>query len=241
MHRHANPGGQVRGGTSRFAAFMSPREREATLELVERGLAQDRQALRSLVNALAPVIQARVARALLRRAASASGRNIRQEVEDLTQEVFVALFAEGGRALRAWKPERGLSLANFAGLLAERQVASILRTSRRSPWTEEPMLLDKLDEPAAEESAELRLASREMLEALLARMREELSPLGLSLFEELFIHQRPVAEVCEQMGMSRDAVYAWQSRLGKLSRRLGAELSSDFQGPPRIPKESANP
>ena len=85
------------------------------------------------------------------------------------------------------------------------------------------------------------MVSQQMLEALLDRLREELSPLGLTLFEQLFIQQRSVAEVCEQTGMSRDAVYAWQSRLGKLSRRLGAELMSDSQGSPRMPKVSATP
>jgi RNA polymerase sigma-70 factor (ECF subfamily) len=214
---------------------------EGTPALVERALAKDREALRSLVDVLTPVIQARVARALLRRAASASGRNIRQEVEDLTQEVFVALFAEGGRALRAWEPGRGLSLENFVGFVAERQVAAILRTTRRSPWTEDPTLMEDLDRPAEDASAELRVLSQQMLNALLDRLREELSPLGLSLFEQLFVQQRSVAEVCEQMGMSRDAVYAWQSRLGKLSRRLGAELSSDSQAAPQIPKVSATP
>jgi RNA polymerase sigma-70 factor (ECF subfamily) len=77
-----------------------------------------------------------------------------------------------------------------------------------------------------------------MLEVLLDRLREELSPLGQSLFEMLFIHQRSVPEVCERTGMSRDAVYAWQSRLGKLSRKLGAELLSDSQDSSRIPKVS---
>jgi len=214
---------------------------EGTPALVERALARDREALRSLVDVLTPVIQARVARALLRRAASSSGRNIRQEVEDLTQEVFVALFAEGGKALRAWDPGRGLSLVNFVGFVAERQVAAILRTTRRSPWTEDPTLTEELDRPAEDASAELRVLSQQMLNALLDRLREELSPLGLSLFEQLFVQQLSVAEVSEQMGMSRDAVYAWQSRLGKLSRRLGAELSSDSQPSPQIPKVSATP
>ncbi|MCY1023556.1 RNA polymerase sigma factor [Pyxidicoccus sp. MSG2] len=214
---------------------------EGTSELVERALARDGEALRALVDALTPVIQARVARALLRRAASASGRNIRQEVADLTQDVFAALFAEQGKALRAWKPERGLSLANFVGFVAERQVASILRTTRRSPWTEDPTLMEELDAPEDSPSVELRLESQQMLEALLDRLREELSPLGLSLFELIFIQQRTVPEVCEQTGMSREAVYAWQSRLGRLSRKLGAELLSDPQAPPRIRKVSDTP
>jgi RNA polymerase sigma-70 factor (ECF subfamily) len=214
---------------------------EGTSELVERALARDGEALRALVDALTPVIQARVARALLRRAASASGRNIRQEVADLTQDVFAALFAEQGKALRAWKPERGLSLANFVGFVAERQVASILRTTRRSPWTEDPTLMEELDTPEDAPSVELRLESQQMLEALLDRLREELSPLGLSLFELIFIQQRTVPEVCAQTGMSREAVYAWQSRLGRLCRKLGAELLSDPQAPPRIRKVSDTP
>lgn len=214
---------------------------EGTSELVDRALARDGEALRALVDALTPVIQARVARALLRRAVAASGRNIRQEVADLTQDVFAALFAERGKALRAWKPERGLTLASFVGFVAERQVASILRTARRSPWTEDPTLMEELDTPEDHSGLELRLESQQMLEALLDRLREELSPLGLSLFELIFIQQRTVPEVCEQMRMSREAVYAWQSRLGKLSRRLGAELLSDPRGPPRIRKVSDSP
>lgn len=210
---------------------------DVTPELVERALTHDREALRSLVDALTPVIQGRVARGLLRRASASPGRSIRQEVEDLTQEVFVALFADGGKALRAWEPGRGLSLVNFVGFVAERQVASILRTARRSPWTEDPTLAEELDSPAEAPNAEVRINSQQTLEALLERMREELSPLGLSLFEELFVRQRDVAEVCERMGMSRDAVYAWQSRLGKVVRRIGAELASETRAPAPKPQK----
>jgi RNA polymerase sigma factor (sigma-70 family) len=196
---------------------------------VGRALSRERDALRSLVEALTPIVRTRVARVLLRRAPASSGRNIRQEVEDLTQEVFVALFAHDGRMLRAWEPQRGLSLENFVGFIAERQVTSILRTARRSPWTEDPTQTEALDGPDDRASVELRLASRQELEMLLDRMREELSPLGLSLFEQLYLQQRSAAEVCARTGMSRDAVYAWQSRLGRLVRRLGAEITSNPQ------------
>ena len=61
--------------------------------VVRDALSGDRKALRELVDALTPVIQARVVRALLRRRGQAAGRDIRQEVEDMTQDVFSALFA----------------------------------------------------------------------------------------------------------------------------------------------------
>src|SRR5262245_39126253 len=118
---------------------------------VHRALAGDDQALNRLVAMLTPVIQSRVARGLLsRRVGSASGRNVRQEVEDLTQEVFLVLFADGGKVLRSWEPERGLTLPNFVGLVAERQTASILRSGKRNPWREDPTLAEDFEQMPAE-------------------------------------------------------------------------------------------
>ena len=205
-------------------------------ELVREALAGDGAAVNALVDALTPVIQARVARALLRRQSAARGRNVRQEVEDLAQEVFLALFASDGKALRAWDPARGLSLLNFAGLLAERQVASILRSGRRSPWTEDPTLNEELDgDPDEGGDPEGRAASREMFGLLLARLREELSPQGLHLFQQLLVAQRPVQEVCAETGMTANAVYAWKSRLGKLVRKLAKDIVSDSPPISRTP------
>ena len=87
-----------------------------------------------------------MARVLLRRESAGLGRDVRQELEDIAQEVFAALFADGARLLKMWSPERGLSLANFVGLLAEREAISILRSGRRSPWTEDPTLDTELAE-----------------------------------------------------------------------------------------------
>lgn len=192
--------------------------------LVEGVLAGDEAAVRRLVHALLPVVQARVARALVRRRAG-TGRDVRQEVEDLAQEVFAALFADGGRVLRAWDPARGMSLANFCGLVAEREAISILRSGRRSPWTEAATELEELEKDmAAAPDVELRVSSREQLAMLLDRLRETLSTRGLELFHRLLVDEESVESVCASTGMSADAVYAWKSRLGKLVRKLAAEL-----------------
>lgn len=204
-------------------------------ENVRSALAGDPAAVRWLVAHLSPVIQARVARALLRRASG--GRSTRQEVEDMTQEVFVALFEDGGKVLRSWEPERGMSLANFTGLVAERQVAAILRSGRRSPWTEDPTLSDELERPSDEAlGPEARVASQELLTVLLDRVRAALSPKGLDLFERLYVREESVEVVCAATGMSQDAVYAWRSRLGKLVRTFVAEEMSDSPAAPQIPK-----
>lgn len=195
---------------------------------VRRALAGDEPTLNRLVAMLTPVIQSRVARGLLsRRVGSASGRNVRQEVEDLTQEVFLVLFADGGKVLRSWEPERGLTLPNFVGLVAERQTASILRSGRRSPWKEDPTLPEDLDQAALDRGPEEVTASREQLRHLLHRLTEELSPLGRHLFDLLFLQDLPFEEVVRQTGMSPDAVYAWRSRLRRLARRLLDEESEN--------------
>ncbi|HEV2844585.1 MAG TPA: sigma-70 family RNA polymerase sigma factor [Thermoanaerobaculia bacterium] len=201
-------------------------EDTAIQDEVARALAGDEPALTGLIRKLTPVIQSRVARGLLlRRTGAAAGRNIRQEVEDLTQEIFLVLFADGGKVLRSWTPERGLSLLNFAGLVAERQTASILRSGKRSPWKEDPTLPEDFPQTSPESGPEEIAASREQLKLLLDRLTEELSPLGRRLFDLLFLRELPPEEVVRETGMSPDAIYAWRSRLRRLASRLLLEMS----------------
>ncbi len=203
----------------------------------ELALLGDEGALARLVHRLTPVVQARVARKLLlSRDRSGGSRDVRQEVEDLTQEIFLILFAEDGRVLRGWDPARGLSLANFVGLVAERQTVSILRSGKRSPWRDDPTLSDELERIASPIEMETGVASREVLGLLFDRLTEELSPLGRRLFDLLLVEETPVAEAIEETGLSADAIYAWRSRLRRLARSLLAELS---EPPPRarIPAE----
>jgi RNA polymerase sigma-70 factor (ECF subfamily) len=210
------------------------------LALVAQAISGDTHAARALVGELAPIVQARVARALVRRRGG-SGRDVRQEVEDITQEIFGALFADEGRVLRAWDPARGLSLVNFVGLIAEREAASILRSGRRSPWTDSPTEMDELEESAPPAPAmEARLVSRELLARLVERVRGSLSPRGLELFFRLIVDEEPVESVCATTGMTPDAVYAWRSRLAKLVRALATELS-DPASAPRTPLAGAKP
>jgi len=153
----------------------------------------------------------------------------------MTQDVFVALFDDSGKVLRSWEPGRGLSLANFIGLVAERQVTAILRSGRRSPWTEDPTLAEEMERPSDHAlGPEARVASQQLLAVLLDRVRAALSPKGLDLFERLLVREESVETVCAATGMSQDAVYAWRSRLGKLVRAFLAEEVSDSVGGPQL-------
>ncbi len=195
-------------------------------DTLAQALDGDPSAVRALVRHFTPVIQCRVARTLFRRAPSGRSGSVRQEVEDLTQEVFASLFAKNGHVLRCWDPERGLSLLNFVGLVAEREVTSILRSGRRNPWTEDPMDAPKLQTKTVTQSPERAVESREMFKIMLDKLRTELSPLGFRIFELLWCEEKSTDAVCEELNMSPDAVYAWRSRIRKLAKKLAQEMSA---------------
>jgi DNA-directed RNA polymerase specialized sigma24 family protein len=192
---------------------------------VERALAGDGDAVREVVKAFTPVLQARAARALVR-AGGGRGRDARQELADLVQDLLLLLFRDDGRVLRAWRAERGLSLLNYVGLVAEREVRQIARSGRRSPWSLDPSEDAELERAAPRvASAESAVASRDLLDRLYARLEDELHEKALELFRLLVVEELPVPDVCAMTGLSTDAVYTWRSRLLKRAREILAELS----------------
>jgi RNA polymerase sigma factor (sigma-70 family) len=201
---------------------------------IRDALAGAEDALSDLMHETTPVIQARVARALLRRPES-RGRDIRQDVADLTQEVFVALFNADGKALRAWEPARGLSFANFVGLLAQRRVSSLLRTRQGALWTEELDPDIAGEAPSPETAPDAEAGSRELLARLLEELETMLSARGMELFHRLYVAQEPVEEVCAQTGLRANAVHQWRRRLGQAARRALENLQNpgDAQDPVR--------
>jgi RNA polymerase sigma-70 factor (ECF subfamily) len=196
--------------------------------LVERALGGDANATAMLIDGIAPIVQVRVARMLLKRQSQSKGRDLRHDLEDLVQEVFAALFSNRGKSLLAWDPTRGLGFLSFVGFLAEREVGMLMRTRKRNPWTEDPTMGDVLvTMTGAADSHEAKIESREVLQHLAERLQERLSPQGRHYFQLLYVESRPVKAVAEETGTSMDALYAWRSRLGKLLRQLHGELVSE--------------
>lgn len=200
--------------------------------LIRQAVEGDRTAMRQLVSALTPTIRASVGLVLSR---GKGRRESRQEVEDITQSVLLALFADRARALLQWDPARGLELQSFVGLLAKRETTSILRARRTNPWTEDPTLNEDLDQNAVMRMGpESETISRDMLIALADAVKTRLTARGYELFDMLFVKGLPHEEVCATTGLSPDAVYAWKSRLGRQVREILAELSKP---PPTVPPE----
>ena len=195
---------------------------------LQQALASGHDAFPELVSRWTPIIQARVVRVLRRRATGVGDRAL-QEVEELVQQVFVKLFENQAAALRAWQPERGLSLDNWVGLIAEQQVLALLRTRKRNPWTEEPTLTEELDRISPEPSPEHAVLSRNALDHLLDRMQERLSPLGWRLFCLLYLQEEDVDTAARSSGLTTTAVYGWRSRLRRLALELRDVLLSESE------------
>lgn len=195
-------------------------------ERIRSAIAGDAAALSELLSVATPVVQARVARTLLRRP-DARSRDIRSDIADLTQEVFVALFTADGKALKAWDPARGLSFPNFVGLLAQRRVASILR-SRSAHLRTEPLEHEVMNDViGAAPLPDTIASSREILTRLLERLHAQLSARGMELFERLFVKQESVEEVCAHMDLSSNAVHQWRRRLGLAATRALREIKAE--------------
>lgn len=206
--------------------------------MIRQALDGDAQSARVLVDALYPVIAKRVAATLWQRTRR---RAVAQEAADLVQEVFVSLFQADGKALRAWDPERGMSLERFVGMLAQHQVISILRNGRASPWRDEPTeneALEKLGQSTL--TPESITTAREDLRLLLDGVREQLSPRGLELFQRIVVDEEPLESLMASTGMSADAIYQWKSRILRAMRAAlkGPDLApmSETKGAMRIVK-----
>jgi RNA polymerase sigma factor (sigma-70 family) len=193
------------------------------VELVRRALRGQESAVREVIDLIGPQIQVSVARTLQRRIAASARSRAQHEVEDLTQEVLLALFARDGKRLRAWDPEKGLALPAYVKLVARHLVLSFLRKRERRVWEDEPV--DETAPPEAGEEPESLVARRELYQAVLAAVEADLTPQGRDLLRLLVVEGRAVPEVCAATGLTPNAVHIWRSRLAKAAGEAARRIS----------------
>jgi RNA polymerase sigma factor (sigma-70 family) len=195
-----------------------------TRELVDRALDGDLDAQGRLVAELAPQIHWSVGKMLRRwRTGPAASRDLRQEVEDMVQEVFLELFEDDGKTLRRWDPER-LPLEGFVGYVARIRTAEVLR-SRRSPWREEPQPAEDLPVPSVDRTPEANSLSRDELRKVHLCLTVGFQPEDAHLFEIFFLRQASPEEAATATGRSLAAVYKWRSRLYGRARKCRDDVS----------------
>jgi RNA polymerase sigma-70 factor (ECF subfamily) len=175
------------------------------------------------VREIEPIIRFRVYRTLGGR--RRAGRDVHQEVDDFTQDVLVALFQDDARTLRRWDPSRGMSMANYVGLVAERTARQRLRSGTRNPWSLEPTEDGALDRAAGPSDGHARhVEARQSLRRIWEELWHRLSPLGRELLRRLFIEEESIDTICASLMMKPAAVYAWRTRILRRARTLRAEV-----------------
>jgi RNA polymerase sigma-70 factor (ECF subfamily) len=195
--------------------------------LVAEALAGDPKRRRQLATRLLGSIQREVV-GVLRRAAAPRGRDPRQEVQELTQDVLVLLFERDCQELRRWDPARGRSLDSFVRLVARRRAARILYQGRGNPWADEPIDPTIVDADASGDGDLARnLEERSTLGRVLDQLYAQMGERDLELFQLLFVDERDPQEVAEALGMTRGAVNAWSYRTRKLARQIAAASLGD--------------
>ena len=188
--------------------------------LFEESVRGDVRALSALIERLRPPIAGTIRSVLVRQCPCWLRGSIDQEVEDLTQMVFAALFADDNRLLRAWEPDRG-SLRTFCRQVARARTLDFLRRRSRRPWAERAMAPDRLAYAAGSDtsgSLEERVAYSQIMTTAFHRVRTKLSPSGQELFSLMFEQQRTTAELTEVTGMSSSALDQRRSRMRRQLR-----------------------
>jgi RNA polymerase sigma-70 factor (ECF subfamily) len=144
--------------------------------------------------------------------------------DDLTHEVFLALFRDDGRKLRTFAGRHGCSFAGWLKVVAVRLAIDRLRRDTRlvALDADTPRMLEirrslQSDDPGPEAA----MQGTETAERL-TRAIAELGPKDRLVAEIHLVRGRPLEEVAQLLGVTMNAAYVRKSRiLERLRRGLG--------------------
>lgn len=202
--------------------------------LLGRALLGHIEAIEALVVHLMPTIRCNVARTLLASASRDRQQDVAQEVDDLAQDVLIALFERDARVLRAWKSVDGASLRSFVASISRRKTGATLRVKKRNPYELVPTTSRDLDRVQSQDSVEDRLAAKQLHERALQTVLDAQSAKGRQIATWVLVDDHDPKALAELAGISPSAAYQWRSRL---KRQLGEHVQRllDQCDPENIP------
>jgi len=205
---------------------------EDDIALVRRALERPPSGSDELIRRIAPAIHVELAH-LLMRMAPAQGRSARQELDDLIQDAYLALFDRSAKRLAGWDPSRGCTLDSYVRMVARTRALDVLRSRRRTPWQAEGVDTAELEAQTMPDSDHDRiLCARETLVRIQAQLHEMLRPRDYAMFVSLVVEELSVSDVAAAMGMTQAAVYQWSSRFRRnILPRLVAAVEGEGDGP----------
>jgi DNA-directed RNA polymerase specialized sigma24 family protein len=194
------------------------------LALVRRALAGDGPSLRALVRRLVPVIQARTDVFL----AARPGRRIGPHgVDDLVQDVWLALIKDGGRLLLAWDPARGMTLEGYVGLVTKRELWGRVRQETAGKRGSGLRAVDLADvEPAGSHDVEGEAIGRDLARSLADHLEQALPERGRLVMRCLYTDGCSPAEVADVLGVNLQVVYNWQHKIRQLAHAFLSDAAA---------------
>lgn len=160
----------------------------------------------------------------------ARGEAPRGRVEDLCQDVFVALFADDCRRLRMYRGDRGCSVASWVRVIAARTTLNVLRRDRPETSLDgerAPRLTDPGPDPL---ERMLARADRARFDALIA-LAEQLSPRDRLLLEMIYLRGMRAPAIAAALQVDRGVVYVRKNRLLKRLRKAAEAAGMMESGP----------
>ena len=143
-------------------------------------------------------------------------------VEDLVQEVFVALLANNCRRLRMFKGKNGCPLRAWVRVIAMRTTVSQMRRWKHHsalPGEENSSgSLRVTDDSNRPDTAYERQLDKQR-SSLIFELVESLSPEDRELFNMIYIDEVPVPELTERLNIQRGALYMRKNRVINRLRR----------------------
>ncbi len=185
--------------------------------LVGRALDGHKGAMRMLVRRLLPVIRSRVSAYLGRR----GGRLGHQDVDDLTQEIWLKLMERDGHLLRSYDAARGKSLEGYVGLTCRRELwrrNRALNAERRGSGQDDAPLEAAATTAGDSPDPEALAMGRDLLDSLQDHLKANLAERGRLVLAAVYEDQRSPAETAELMGVRQQVVYNWMHKIRTLTR-----------------------
>ena len=190
--------------------------------LVAAALAGAPEARDRLFTAYAPVVHAAINRYLALR-----GRGQTDLADDLTHEVFLALFLDDGRRLRNFEGRNGCSFAGWLRVVAVRLTIDVLRRDRRMvSLDDDGTAMTELRRTLRSDSGDPERAAEGA--DLAAKLRDAIASLGPKdrlLVELHLLRGASLPAVATALGVTANAAYVRKSRVLERLRRTVREGS----------------
>jgi RNA polymerase sigma factor (sigma-70 family) len=229
---------RVRSGTARFGLFAglarivpgrSAAERGDASRLIEEALRGDAESQAALRARLEPVIRTRARTFLARRVARRIGVH---DADDLLQQVWVALFRDGGAMLRAYDPERGMGLEGYVAMITHREIWHAAERAAAQKREAEGAAIEAPDSAVCEGASPERIvATREVLAGVDAFVRAKLSERARQAYTLLYAEGRTVDEVATLLGTNEQTIYNFQHEIRRHARVFMARYEDGASAP----------